>query len=129
MTSNEFRDEFVEFTQKVAGRMEFGIYANYLDNLFATPRVPINAKAVLVVEILGFPRMIRRELITNLLTSRRAPNELVSFAERAIRQSLDTRTATDIMLLRTLKSARGSIRQMKTQATPAEAAISGMLAA
>lgn len=112
MTPGMFRQEFQQFTETVAGRIEFGVYAHYLDTFFASPKVSARAKGLIAVELIGFPRLIRRELITNLLVNDRAPMDVRSLTETMVNQQLDVKTAKDIALLRTLKNARTSIRKM-----------------
>ena len=75
-----FLDEFVEFTRMVAGKLDFGIYSMCVDRLFGSETIPMPVKTFLLKEVLRFPPMIRKELLTNLLSSVSAPGELVRFA-------------------------------------------------
>ncbi len=104
-----FRDEFLAFTKAVAGRLDFGIYSFCLDRIFMNERIPINAKGALVAEILLFPALIRRELLTNLLSSAGQTRELVDFVRSLIEQELDSEAVVEIYLLVTLKSSRLSV--------------------
>ncbi len=101
-----FRDEFIEFTYAVAGKLDFGIYSFCLDRIFVNPRIPIRAKGYVVAELLGYPPLIRRELMTNLLTTPGHDPALLSFTREAIRLELDEASATEIHLLEALKSSR-----------------------
>ena len=104
-----FREEFLSFTKTVAGRLDFGIYSFCLDRIFANDRIPLNAKGALVAEILLFPPVIRRELITNLLSQSAADRELSNFVRSVVEQELDNETVVEIYLLVTLKTSRLSV--------------------
>ncbi|MEQ8664686.1 MAG: hypothetical protein RIC16_03095 [Rhodospirillales bacterium] len=109
MSISGFREEFLSFTRAVAGRLDFGIYSFCLDRIFANDRIPLNAKGALVAEILLFPPMIRRELITNLLSQSARDRELSNFVRSVIEQELDNETVVEIYLLVTLKTSRLSV--------------------
>lgn len=104
-----FRDEFLAFTKAVAGRLDFGIYSFCLDRVFMSEHVPLNAKGALVAELLLFPSLIRRELITNLLSQSAQDRELTDFVRTLIEQELDSETVVEIYLLVTLKTSRLSV--------------------
>lgn len=108
-----FRDEFLEFTRAVAGKLDFGIFSYCLDRIFANPQIPMNAKGALVAEILLFPKIIRRELLTDVLSRPDQEREFVSFVRATIERELDNETVVEIYLLVTLKSSRLSLREVE----------------
>lgn len=104
-----FRDEFLAFTKAVAGQLDFGIYSFCLDRIFQSTQVPLNAKGALVAELLLFPPLIRRELLTNILSQDAPDRELADFVRTLIEQELDNETVVEIYLLVTLKTSRLSV--------------------
>jgi len=109
ITPQLFRDEFLEFTYAVAGRLDFGIYSFCLDRIFGNQLIPMRAKGFLISELLGFPPTIRRELLTNVLTFPDAEKRLTDFVRDAIRQKLGEMTLTEIELLVALKTSQMSM--------------------
>ncbi len=110
----DFREEFLEFTRDVAGKLDFGIYSFCLDRIFMNTEIPLNAKGSLIAEILLFPNIIRREIITNVLSSPHNNKELTEFVRILIEQELDQEAVVQIYLLVTLKSSRLSIRDVES---------------
>lgn len=108
-----FRDEFLEFTRDVAGKLDFGIYSFCLDRIFNNSEIPMNAKGALVVEILLFPPLIRRELLTNILSQPNQDRRLVDFVRGIIEREMENDTVVEIYLLVTLKSSRLSLREVE----------------
>jgi len=104
-----FRDEFLAFTKAVAGRLDFGIYSFCIDRIFMSEQVPLNAKGALVAELLLFPPLIRRELITNILSQSGQDRELAEFVRTLIEQELENEAVVEIYLLVTLKTSRLSV--------------------
>jgi hypothetical protein len=104
-----FREEFLAFTQAVAGKLDFGIFSFCLDRIFINPQIPINAKGSLIAEVMLFPDMIRREIITNVLSHPEHNGEFTDFVRTIIEQELDNETVIQIYLLVTLKTSRLSI--------------------
>ena len=51
VTTKSFIEEFKEFTQDVAGKLDFGIYSFCLDSLFQSPQIPATVKKLLIMEI------------------------------------------------------------------------------
>ncbi len=100
-----FLDEFLEFTRTVAGRLDFGIYALCMDRLFASPRIPLAVKSALFDEVLKYPPLVRKELVTNLLSSSTAPVELVRHARQGMAGLMSRDQLTEIVLFTTLKLA------------------------
>jgi hypothetical protein len=113
ISAQSFREEFVEFTHDVAGRLDFGIYSFCLDRIFSSPLVPLKAKGYLVAEIIGYPPLIRRELITNLITAPAIDQELVRFTRQSVHRELDNIAVTEIYLLETLKSSQMTSGEME----------------
>jgi len=113
VSADGFRDEFLAFTHDVAGKLDFGIYSFCLDRLFANPTIPLKAKGYLVAEIVHYPPLIRRELLTNLLTTTGQDLALVEFTRHAIKRELDDMVATEIYLLEALKSSQLSAGEIE----------------
>jgi hypothetical protein len=109
ITPQLFRDEFLDFTYAVAGRLDFGIYSFCLDRIFANEQIPMKAKGFVVSELLGFPATIRRELLTNLLTLEGLEKRLADFVRDAVIQKLGDVAATEIELLAALKTSQMSM--------------------
>ena len=109
ITPQLFRDEFLDFTYAVAGRLDFGIYSFCLDRIFSNEIIPMKAKGYLISELLGFPATIRRELLTNLLTLPGLNQRLADFTRDAIIQKLGDVAATEIELLAALKTSQMSM--------------------
>jgi hypothetical protein len=109
ITPQLFRDEFLDFTYAVAGRLDFGIYSFCLDRIFGNEQIPMKAKGFLISELLGFPATIRRELLTNLLTQQGLNKRLSDFVRDAIIQKLGDVAATEIELLAALKTSQMSM--------------------
>ncbi len=109
ITPQLFRDEFLDFTYAVAGRLDFGIYSFCLDRIFSNEQIPMKAKGFLVSELLGFPPTIRRELLTNLLTMPGLNQRLGDFVRDAIIEKLGDVAATEIELLAALKTSQMSM--------------------
>jgi len=112
ITPHLFRDEFLDFTYAVAGRLDFGIYSYCLDRIFINPAIAMKAKGYLVSELLGFPPTIRRELLTNLLTAPNMEKRLTDFVREAIKQKLGDVATTEIELLVALKSSEMSMDEI-----------------
>jgi len=100
-----FLDEFLDFTRAVAGRLDFGIYALCMDRLFTSPRIPLDVKSALVDEVMKYPPLVRKELVTNLLSSSTVPPELVRHARHGMAGRMSRDQLTEIVLFTTLKLA------------------------
>ncbi|OJX67218.1 hypothetical protein [Magnetospirillum sp. 64-120] len=100
-----FLDEFMDFTRAVAGKLDFGIYSMCVDRLFVSERIPVMVKASLLREICAYPPLIRKELVTNLLSSPQADPELVRYARQEVANVLTREQLTEIFLFTTLKLA------------------------
>lgn len=106
-----FLDEFTDFTRAVAGKLDFGIYALCLDRLFANPRIPLSVKADLLDQVMTYPPTIRKELLTNLMSSPNTPGELVKLTEQRLGGLFTRDQLTEIMLFTTLKLAWAAQRE------------------
>jgi hypothetical protein len=104
-----FREEFLEFTREVAGKLDFGIFSFCLDRIFMNQQIPMNAKGALVAEVMLFPPLIRRELLTNILNGPGQEPEFIQFVRSLIEQELGNEAVVEIYLLVTLKSSRMSL--------------------
>lgn len=100
-----FVDEFLEFTRAVAGKLDFGIYSMCVDRLFTSERIPITVKVALLREVLKYPPLVRKELVTNLLSSPVAEPELVRHARSELSGVMTHDQLTEIFLFTTLKLA------------------------
>jgi len=100
-----FLDEFLEFTRTVAGKLDFGIYAMCVDRLFTSPRIPLRVKTALFTEVLRYPPQVRKELVTNLISSPTAEPELVRQARQEMAATMTRDQITEIILFTTLKRA------------------------
>ncbi|MFD2233911.1 hypothetical protein [Phaeospirillum tilakii] len=98
-----FVDEFLDFTRQVAGKLDFGIYAMCVDRLFASERISMVIKAALLREILAYPPLIRRELVTSLLAAPTTGAELLALARAELAARLDPRQQTEVRLYTLLK--------------------------
>ena len=112
ITPQLFRDEFLDFTYAVAGRLDFGIYSFCLDRIFDNDTIPMRAKGFLISELLSFPTTIRRELLTNILTMQRDNKRLTVFVRDAIIEKLGQVVATEIELLVALKTSQMSMNDI-----------------
>ncbi len=109
-----FREIFLEFTRAVAGKLDFGIFSFCLDRIFINPQIPLNAKGSLIAEILLFPDLIRREIVTNVLSHPEADQEFTDFVRLLIEQELSNEIVVQIYLLVTLKTSHLSIKDVET---------------
>ncbi len=112
VTSNTFRDEFLEFTYGVAGKLDFGIYSFCIDRIFGHALIDNKAKALLVWEILNFPPMIRRELLSNILSLEGLNPEISQFIQKEMTEKLPPEMSMEITLLLSLKTSQISLDQL-----------------
>ncbi|TAN66461.1 MAG: hypothetical protein EPN20_07145 [Magnetospirillum sp.] len=105
ISENGFLDEFLEFTRAVAGKLDFGIYALCVDRMFVSEFIPIVVKASLFGEILKYPPLVRKELVTNLLSSPKAPRELIRHARSQLAGGMSRNQMTEIVLFTMLKQS------------------------
>jgi hypothetical protein len=106
VTAGPFLDEFRSFTQDVAGKLDFGIYSFCLDRLFGSLRVPMKVKKLLVMEILRYPALIRRELLTNIIVFPGQLPEMIEFVKYMIQNELGKTASIEIDLLEAFKLKR-----------------------
>jgi hypothetical protein len=107
-----FLDEFLDFTRAVAGKLDFGIYALCVDRMFVSSRIPIVVKVSLLREICKYPPLVRKELITNLLSSSQVEPELIRYARQEVAGVMNRDQLTEIMLFTTLKLAWAAQRKI-----------------
>ena len=115
ITAGPFLDEFKDFTQVVAGKLDFGIYSFCLDRMFGSARITIKVKKLLVLEILQFPPIIRRELLTDILALHGQIRELVEFIKYMVATELGKNAAIEIELLEAFKLQRLSMEDIETR--------------
>ena len=106
MTPPAFVEEFKAFTADVAGRLDFGIYSFCLDRLFGSLRIPEVVKQLLVGELLAFPPLVRRELLTNILVYPGQTEELKRFVRNTILAELGRSVVVEIELLEAYRMRR-----------------------
>jgi len=109
ITAGPFLDEFRDFTQEVAGKLDFGIYSFCLDRLFGSVRVTLKVKKLLVLELLKYPALIRRELLTNILVYPGQVQELIEFIRYMVSNELGQGSIIEIELLEAFKLRRLSM--------------------
>lgn len=128
IASGTFIDDFVDFTKSVAGRLDFGIYSYCLDRIFATPLIPFQVKKMVAVEVLRFPPLVRRELLSNALANGGVDRGTKDFIRHAIALHLDKPQAVEIELLEAVKESRISAQDIQKSLTRASmaAAYSGV---
>ena len=107
-----FLDEFRQFTQDVAGKLDFGIYSFCLDSICSSQRISDTIKKLLALELLNYPTLIRRELISNIVALPGQSQEIVSFISNMLDQYLNVETVVEIKLLKDLKLNRFSMQQV-----------------
>ncbi len=114
VSAGPFLDEFRDFTVVVAGKLDFGIYSFCLDRIFGSPRITMKVKKLLVLEILQYPPIIRRELLTNILALRGHARELTEFVKYMVATELGKNAAIEIELLEAFKLRRLSMEDIET---------------
>jgi len=113
VTAGPFLDEFRGFTQEVAGKLDFGIYSFCLDRLFGSLRVPMKVKKLLVMEILRYPALIRRELLTNIIVFPGQMQELIEFVKYMVQTELGKTASIEIDLLEAFKLKRLTVSDIE----------------
>lgn len=106
ISARPFIDEFKHFTQEVAGRLDFGIYSFCLDSLFRSLQIPVAVKKHLILELLNFPPLIRRELLSNVLAYPGQTRDFSTFVTTMIERHVDPAALIEIELLKDLKLRR-----------------------
>ena len=123
ISAKPFIEEFNAFTADVAGRLDFGIYSFGLDSIFKSMRVSETVKRLMVLELLKFPPLLRREIISNILSYPGQTIDFVHFVETMVERYLDPDQTIQIDLLKDLK-----LRRFSMEAISALAAKSGGVA-
>ncbi len=121
ITAGPFLDEFRGFTQDVAGRLDFGIYSFCLDRLFGSVRVPMKVKKLLILELLKYPPLIRRELLSNVVVFPGQVQELIDFIRYMVTTELGQSDAIEIELLEAFKLRRLSMQDIESTLARASA--------
>jgi len=115
--ASSFLDEFRDFTQVVAGKLDFGIYSFCLDRLFGSIKIPLKVKKLLVLEVIKYPPLVLRELMTNLLVFPGQSRELIEFARYMITTELGRNSAIEIELLEAFKLKRLTMKDIESSLT------------
>jgi hypothetical protein len=113
VAARDFVQEFVDFTRTVAGRLDFGIYSFCIDRIFVNARIPQGVKRVLATEIIKYPPLVRRELITNILVLPGLTPEMVAFVRKLLADRLDRAQLIEIELLEAVKFSRLSMGEIE----------------
>ncbi|MCW9039543.1 MAG: hypothetical protein OQJ76_03525 [Rhodospirillales bacterium] len=113
MTPGEFHQEFVDFTRNVAGRIDFGVFAICLDGIMIHPKIPLEAKVGVVDELMRFPKLLQRELLTNALVKGRANAELLRYIRKTVLSSLTAEAVVEIRLLEAYKRRKLTSDQIR----------------
>lgn len=113
VSAGMFRDEFLDFTYAVAGKLDFGIYSFCLDRMFGHALISFQVKVFLVEEIVKYPSLLRRELLSNLLVSSTTDPRLTGHVRNLISRKLTPQMATEIYLLEGLRRSRMSIDEIE----------------
>ena len=100
-----FIDEFVDFTHAVAGKLDFGIFAICVERLFISGNIPLEIKTVLFNQVLKYPPLVRKELVSALLSSNDAPAALVAFAHKAMAGVMTGDERKEVILVTLLKQS------------------------
>lgn len=124
VSSGAFIDDFSDFTKAVAGRLDFGIYSFCLDRIFATPMIPLQIKKLVAIEVLGFPPLIRRELLSNALANPAVDGQAKGFIRHAVALHLTKEQAVEIDLLEAVKEQRVSAQEIEARLTRSKSAAS-----
>lgn len=103
ITSKPFIEEFRNFTDNVAGKLDFGIYSFCLDNMFKNIKISEDIKKLLLMELLSFPNLIRRELLSNLLSQPNQEAEFIEFTNMTLNQQLSPESVVEIIILKDIK--------------------------
>ncbi|MEK9672872.1 MAG: hypothetical protein VW268_10285 [Rhodospirillaceae bacterium] len=111
-----FVEEFKSFTAEVVGRLDFGIYSFCLDRLFGSIRIPVAVKQLLVGELMAFPPLVRRELLTNILVFPGQSNELKRFVRTTVLTELGRSATVELELLEAYKLKRVSLADLAGEA-------------
>ena len=114
ITAGPFLDEFRDFTLVVAGNLDFGIYSFCLDRMFGSLRIQMKVKKLLVLEILKYPPIIRRELLTNVLAYPGQARELIEFVKYMVAAELGKNAVIEIELLEAFKLRRLSMEDIES---------------
>ncbi|MBL6864238.1 MAG: hypothetical protein ISQ90_05560 [Rhodospirillales bacterium] len=109
ITSKPFIEEFRNFTDNVAGKLDFGIYSFCLDNMFKNIKISEDIKKLLLMELLSFPNLIRRELLSNLLSQPNQEAEFIEFTNMTLNQQLSPESVVEIIILKDIKMRRLSM--------------------
>ena len=124
IAAGTFIDDFIDFTKSVAGRLDFGIYSYCLDRIFATHLIPHQVKKMVAVEIINFPPLVRRELLSNALAHAAVDRPTKDFIRHTVSLHLSKPQAVEIELLEAVKEQRISEQQIEQSLNRANTAAS-----
>ena len=122
VSAGAFIDDFLDFTKTVAGRLDFGIYSFCLDRILATPMIPLQVKKLVTIELLNFPPLVRRELLSNALANPGVDGQVKAFMRHAVAMHLTKGQAVEIDLLEAVKERRITEREIEQRLTHTQTA-------
>ena len=112
MREEDFLEEFRSFTQDIAGKLDFGIYSFCLDSMFNSQKISVTVKKLLALEILNYPPLIRRELLSNIIAFPGQTEDLINFIFAMIERYLAIETVIEIKLLKDIKLRKFSMDEV-----------------
>jgi hypothetical protein len=77
--------------------------------MFKNIKISEDIKKLLLIELLSFPNLIRRELLSNLLSQPNQKAELIEFTNMTLNQQLSPESVVEIILLKDIKMRRLSM--------------------
>jgi hypothetical protein len=77
--------------------------------MFKNIKISGDIKKLLLIELLSFPDLIRRELLSNLLSQPNQETELVEFTNKTLNQQLSPESVMEIIILKDIKMRRLSM--------------------
>ena len=90
--------------------------------MFGSVRVPLKVKKLLVLELLKYPPLIRRELLTNILVYPGQVQELIVFVRHMVAEELGQGVIIEIELLKAFRLRQLSMDDIETGLAQAGAA-------
>lgn len=123
ITQPAFLDEFVEFTVAVAGKLDFGIFAMCVQRMFISDNIPLLIKVALFRQVLKYPPLVRKELVSALLSSAEVPSAMVEFAHTAMAAAMTRDERREVVLVTMLKQSWRMRRTVGDDSYPVATAI------
>ena len=83
-----------------------------LDSMYSSLQIPANVKKLLAIELLNYPPLIRRELISNIMAILEQTADMLNFVSTMIERYLSLETVIEIRILKDLKLQRFSMEEV-----------------